>query len=329
MSATQEILLNHLQKTSRSFYLGIVQLKGPLQIEICLGYLLCRIFDCFEDATSVDPHLRKEKLQLLSRLVESLNNENLVPDEFQRSVLEWHQNLELDQKWVGFSTAHNRDYELLLASPLVLNEIAALKSNKRKVFAQTLIPMANGMIEEIHNRQILKNTQARNLNEFYEYCYWVAGTVGDFLTQLFLIEGIFNRNTMSPPELTEAGRLFGRALQIVNIAKDFYKDWDEGRCFWPMVELPSSEKSEKPKRLEIEKSFDLLLEEFERIRPFVERYLGSISKEKSDVKFFCAFPYKMAIETLKQGNTQRDWLDQGTEFKLNRIKTLAIMASVQ
>jgi farnesyl-diphosphate farnesyltransferase len=64
-----------------------------------------------------------------------------------------------------------------------------------------------------------------------QYCYYVAGVVGETLTELFC--------DYSPAIAAHGQRMrtlgisFGQGLQMVNILKDFWEDHDRGVCWLP------------------------------------------------------------------------------------------------
>ena len=71
----------------------------------------------------------------------------------------------------------------------------------------------------------------RSLRELRDYCYVVAGIVGEMLTELFLLDA----EALAPfaSRLRRRSRFFGEALQLVNILKDASSDATEGRVYLP------------------------------------------------------------------------------------------------
>lgn len=69
--------------------------------------------------------------------------------------------------------------------------------------------------------------------ELDDYCYRVAGCVGAFWTETgFLTLGRgFSR--ADPARLEEWGIAYGKALQLINILRDFPEDLANGRCYLP------------------------------------------------------------------------------------------------
>jgi farnesyl-diphosphate farnesyltransferase len=73
------------------------------------------------------------------------------------------------------------------------------------------------------------------VQELQDYCYAVAGIVGEMLTELFLCER--PQLAASAAELRRLAPVFGEALQLVNILKDAIGDSREGRHFLPAPEV--------------------------------------------------------------------------------------------
>src|SRR5699024_11466279 len=70
-----------------------------------------------------------------------------------------------------------------------------------------------------------------NLAEHAEYCYVVAGCVGEMLTRLF----IAHRPELAPrrADMMRLAVSFGRCLQMTDILKDFWEERAAGACWWP------------------------------------------------------------------------------------------------
>jgi len=69
------------------------------------------------------------------------------------------------------------------------------------------------------------------VRELRDYCYVVAGIVGEMLTELFLVD----HAVLAPValRLRRRSRFFGEGLQLVNILKDAASDATEGRVYLP------------------------------------------------------------------------------------------------
>ena len=69
------------------------------------------------------------------------------------------------------------------------------------------------------------------MRELRDYCYVVAGIVGEMLTELFVLD----RPDLEAvaPDLRRDAPKFGEALQLVNILKDAASDSSQGRRYLP------------------------------------------------------------------------------------------------
>jgi farnesyl-diphosphate farnesyltransferase len=78
-------------------------------------------------------------------------------------------------------------------------------------------------------REQLGVLRLRDLDDLRDYCYGVAGIVGEMLTELFLLgQGPWRRVAS---DIRRDATLFGEALQLVNIIKDRGRDATEGRHY--------------------------------------------------------------------------------------------------
>ncbi len=69
------------------------------------------------------------------------------------------------------------------------------------------------------------------VEELRDYCYSVAGIVGEMLTELYLLDRA--ELAASAEELRNRAAAFGEGLQLVNILKDAPRDAEEGRVYLP------------------------------------------------------------------------------------------------
>ena len=71
--------------------------------------------------------------------------------------------------------------------------------------------------------------------ELEEYCYLVAGCVGEFWTDVGEISmGDFSR--VESARMKRWGANYGKGLQLINILRDLPKDIENGRCYLPDVD---------------------------------------------------------------------------------------------
>ena len=209
-----------LVKTSRTFALSIPLLPEPTRWETTLAYLLFRIADTFEDASV--RWRREQQITALEEFAELLDEP--TSDRVARCADEWHRQRPIE---------HDGYLELIADAPLVLRAFAELGERPRSIVAHHTRRTADGMAGFVARTGDDGNLQLTDLDDLRQYCYIVAGIVGEMLTELFLLDR---------PGLAAIGdylraraRSFGEALQLVNILRDSASDATEGRLYLPVA----------------------------------------------------------------------------------------------
>ena len=88
--------------------------------------------------------------------------------------------------------------------------------------------MANGMGQF----QLRAEKQGlQSLDELDQYCYYVAGVVGQMLTRLFCLHSA--AVAKNHDALMALAISFGQGLQMTNILKDVWEDYQLGACWLP------------------------------------------------------------------------------------------------
>jgi farnesyl-diphosphate farnesyltransferase len=173
----------------------------------------------------------------------------------------------------------------------------------------------------------------QTLEEYKEYCYYVAGTVGYLLTDLWYEHSPFiNRATYQALRKTCAE--FGEALQTVNILKDIAWDAEyENSIYIPQDSLR-----------EFGSSHDTLLDpnylaqNHAAIKSLVELawtdldqsadYLTTLPHGSIPIRLFCILPLMFAYATLRDITRSTAMLRAGGTVKITRAEVKAlIMAS--
>ncbi|MGA7614342.1 MAG: squalene/phytoene synthase family protein [Thermoanaerobaculia bacterium] len=203
-----------LEKTSRTFALAIPLLPEPTHREVTIAYLLFRTADTFEDAPD---WTAEEKAAALAAFCDVLRSPSIERAEA------------LSRDWVSQRPATHEGYLQLLAEFAgVLDAHLALSEEAREEITQHVIRSAEGMSRIVRREG---GVELESIDELREYCYIVAGIVGEMLTELFLL----GRPRLEPvaAALRQRAKLFGEALQLVNILKDSEVDASEGRVYLP------------------------------------------------------------------------------------------------
>lgn len=193
-----------LRDTSRSFYLSIRWLPGAVRESIALGYLLARASDSIADASSAPLDRRVEALQTLRdadigpRIIEELAGHQTNPAE-ERLV----KNL-------------SNLLEHLEASP----DRAALEGVWGKILEGQIFDLV----------RFVSNPLPLTPEELDEYTYLVAGSVGEFWSELCRTR-LKDFSDLPPGRQVELARNYGKGLQRINILRDQQHDAGAGRLY--------------------------------------------------------------------------------------------------
>lgn len=208
-----------LVKTSRTFALSIPALEEPTRREVTLAYLLFRIADTLEDATDWPRQRKLDELAAFGDLLRRREGADAGA---------------LAARWLDAPPVGNAGYlELLSELPAVMAAFEALGEPARgQVRTHTLrtVERMSGFVGRAHAE---RGVELHEVTELREYCYAVAGIVGEMLTELFLL-GCPGLETVATALRRRAPR-FGEALQLVNILKDSATDAREGRRYLPQA----------------------------------------------------------------------------------------------
>ena len=269
-----------LGAVSRTFALTIPLLPKGLETVIGNTYLLCRIIDTIEDA----PSLRIEEKQVLSSLfLDAVLGKQAVTAFVTPCLLALETHCNADER------------DLIANTPTVLRIFHGFTKDEQAVVSRCVEIMSNGMLR-FHGKQTLMGL--RDLPEFEEYCYVVAGVVGEMLTSVFAMH--------SPPFARAiAGReylavSFGQALQMTNILKDSPEDRARGVSWKP----------QGYSQLELLAIADQKLAE-------AMDYIRLIPGHEVGIRRFCFLALGLAVLTLSQ-IADRSHFSRGNEVKLPR-----------
>lgn len=204
-----------LIETSRTFALCIPLLPDATRLQVTIAYLLFRIADTFEDASHWPVADRLDALDAFCKLLRNPEAEEA------RRVAARH----------GKGSSPHAGYMKLIADiPLVIDAFTRLPRQANQIICEHVIRSAEGMAHFVAMTDDGK-LQLANTQQLRDYCYAVAGIVGEMLTELFLVRAPQLRN--AAPFLRARAATFGEGLQLVNILKDAASDSLEGRNYIP------------------------------------------------------------------------------------------------
>jgi len=208
--AYQEEILPHV---SRTFALTIPQLPASLATPVTSAYLLCRIADTIEDEPALTP---PETLAFLQRF------SALVGGEGDACALA----RDLEHRLSDRTLPTERD--LVRHMDRVIRVTETLGKPQRAAIQRCVELMCYGMPRFQFNASLRGLARSTDLDD---YCYYVAGVVGEMLTELFCESSpdIGRRRA----DLSALAVSFAQGLQMTNILKDVWEDRSRGACWLP------------------------------------------------------------------------------------------------
>jgi farnesyl-diphosphate farnesyltransferase len=206
----QDRILPHV---SRTFALTIPQLPPALCTPVTNAYLLCRIADTIEDEPALSA---PETLAYLSRFSAVVGGTG-EPGPLAKELLE-----RLSER----TSATERD--LVANMDRVMRVTANLGKAQQAAIQRCVELMCYGMPRFQFNASLLGLPRSSDLDD---YCYYVAGVVGEMLTDLFCDYSVDIAGRR--PALNALAASFAQGLQMTNILKDVWEDRSRGACWLP------------------------------------------------------------------------------------------------
>ncbi len=202
-----------LQGVSRTFALTIPRLPVELCDVVGNAYLLCRITDTIED----EPALSVEQKQAFSeRFVEIVAGRGAA-EPFAR---------DLGALLSSSTTADEHD--LIANTDRVIRITRTFNTVQRGALERCVTVMSRGMTEF---QQSATLDGLGDLAHLDRYCYYVAGVVGEMLTELFC--DYSSKIDERREDLMALSVSFAQGLQMTNILKDMWDDRRRGACWLP------------------------------------------------------------------------------------------------
>ena len=142
-------------------------LQEPLQREVGLAYLLLRIADTLEDAAPWTRDERRAALEELERLLQK--EQGLLASELAR-------------RWLKRRPSENAHYlRLLEQTPQLLVNLETLRPEAAAQIRRFVLLTVQGMRRVLAGATEQGKLQLGSIQELRDYCYIVAGLVGELL----------------------------------------------------------------------------------------------------------------------------------------------------
>lgn len=252
----------HLDRVSRSFAACIARLESPLRGWVSLTYLLCRILDTVEDAMWSERRSQARSFETFRQLVGG----KISPEVESQALEGWVQDFP--------NTIPEGERLLLQDTKRILHDLQTAPEEIRSPILALVDTMAEGM-RHFYAHHGEGGIRLSGLAEVNQYCFFVAGLVGETLSKL--LRAVGSRMELRRELIVDAHH-FGLFLQKVNLLKDQRTDEAQGRFLVPSrVELISS---------------------LCRNAEGAMRYIEAIPSEHKDYRVFCAWSLFLGLATL-------------------------------
>ncbi|MGH8325150.1 MAG: phytoene/squalene synthase family protein, partial [Steroidobacteraceae bacterium] len=296
--AYQEGILPHV---SRTFALTIPQLPAGLRGAVTSAYLLCRIADTIEDEPALSPADTHVYLERFAAVVAGQGDAEALAREVAPRLSEQTLGAERD---------------LVSNMARVVRLTATMRPAERSAIERCIQLMCRGMH---HFQQTASLSGLARSSDLDSYCYYVAGVVGEMLTELFCAHSSTAAERRA--QLAELSTSFAQGLQMTNILKDQWEDRSRGACWLPrdvfarhgvdLVEL-------RPQPFDARFGAgltELIAVAHAHLRNAIAFTL-LIPREESGIRRFCLWSVGLAVLTLRRIERNLDFTS-GLEVKVS------------
>lgn len=295
---------------SRTFALNIRILPPRLEEAVRLAYLFCRIADTVEDDRAMEPAARKALLEQFVR--------GFAPQKPDEAAIETYRSM-LPGSWK--EDAHH-DRFLAAHAHLVFARHALLEPQVRDAIEARVREMCGGMVHYALRREENGWFRLKTRRELLDYCYFVAGTVGLMLCDLFHWQHPMGAKRLE--SLRARAVSFGLGLQLVNIARDVPADWQRHTVFVPdeisEAHGTTAERLPDPAfRTQGAAALRDVMRMAQRELLEAQRYVLSLPGTALRIRLFCLWPLLMAQDSLiLLAQRPEDALDPARRVKITR-----------
>jgi farnesyl-diphosphate farnesyltransferase len=278
----QDQILPHV---SRTFALTIPQLPPALSIPVTSAYLLCRIADTIEDEPALSAPETLAFLQRFSAVVGGIGDSAALARD-------------LVHRLSDRTLPTERD--LVSNMDRVVRVTASLGEAQHAAIQRCVKLMCYGMPRFQFNASVKGLPKSSDLDD---YCYYVAGVVGEMLTDLFCDYSVEIARRRA--NLSALAASFAQGLQMTNILKDVWEDRSRGACWLPQdvftrhgVDLAQVSSEVNNPRFS-EGMTELAAVAHAHLRNALDYTLLIPGKEKG-IRRFCLWAIGLAILTLRK-----------------------------
>ncbi len=207
--------------------------------------------------------------------------------------------------------------QLLQATPYLFEQVALLPRPYVQAITEHVTRVIDWMqkwveMHDDHNRLTLTR-----LKQLDDYCYAVAGIVGELGTSLISLY----RPTLAGTRLLLLRSLetaSGAGLQLTNIIKDVFRDHQQGRYYIPQEYLPFDNGGTHEGLMPI-------VAHAYRNLCLGREYVRAVPEEEFDIRKAILVPLLLAVATLRHLVENFDGLFEGADVKISRETVAEIL----
>jgi farnesyl-diphosphate farnesyltransferase len=303
-AADREALETMLEAASRTFAINIPMLPGLLRDALTLGYLLLRNADTLEDAYRWPKERRMAELERLYALLGR-------PDDKAA-----HDFAARFQGETGINPGP--DLDLLRQTPYLLAQLRRLPEAYALEILSHVARVVRRMHKWVGRHDESNRLQIERISQLDDYCYSVAGIVGELVTSLIaLYRPALDRTRLLFLRTLETG--VGAGLQLTNIIKDAFRDHLEGRDYIPPEYLPLDGRGS------LERMKPMIAYAYRHLCLGVD-YTCALPEPEVDIRKAVFVPLLLAAATLVHLLERIEDLFAGIEVKISRETVGSLLA---
>lgn len=306
-----------LRRCSRSFYLTLAVLPGPLRVPLGLAYLVARAADTIADTRLLPP---ADRLRHLGTLRGALD----VPQAPRLEALAGPLAAGRPAAWEADLVAHLEEIhahlwrlpneDLTRVQGLLHRLIQGMQAE-----LQRFPPEDAGRLVALETRE-----------DLLRHTYYAAGCVGEFWTGM----AVAHRPRLAGWNLAAMagrGRRFGQGLQLTNVLRDLPRDLQDGRCYLPRQDLArhglSPDALRDPAiRPRLQPLLDELLALALDCYADGWSYTLAVPTRELRLRLACAWPLLLGLATLERIQQAPELLDPAVRLRISRREVYGILA---
>jgi farnesyl-diphosphate farnesyltransferase len=294
-----------LPRVSRTFAACIRLLPQPTRDRVLNAYLLCRIADTIEDTADLP---LPDKQRLLAHFRACLDEGG--PDAAPLAA--------------AFAQPRSDDELLTREADRTLRAFRAFPPPARDAIRPWVQEMCDGMAAFAARQALARPDALQALDDEADldrYCWYVAGTVGHLLTDLFRLQA--GLDEAGHARLKALATDFGLGLQLTNIIKDVADDRRRGWSFVPRALCAAcgttpEDLQDPAHAVAARRVMDRLIAKAQGHLDRALDYCCALPRGQHRLRQFCLAPLYFAVRTLAAARRDPRLLDPGHKVKITR-----------